>query len=159
MSRGAAALADPERPELRSRVLTGFAWKVASGVLSQVLNTVVFILLARLLAPREFGIAAMAMVVSAFVITYSDCGLGLALVQKETISETDSSTVFWASVALGATMGLVLVALAPLIAGFYHTPEVRSLLDVLALSFFFTGLGSTHRSLQLRAMNFRVLEL
>lgn len=159
MTDDATELADPKRSELRSRVLSGFGWKMASLVLSQGLNTIVFVLLARLLSPKEFGIAAMAEVASAFVITYSDCGLGLALVQKETISETDSSTVFWASVALGAGMAVVCVAIAPLIASFYHTPEVASLLRVLSLSFIFTGLGSTHRSLQLRAMNFRVLEL
>ena len=159
MTAGGVELADPERSELRSRVLSGFGWKVASLALSQGLNSVVFVLLARLLVPKQLGIAAMAEVVSAFVITYADFGLGLALVQKKTISEVDSSSVFWASVALGATMAGICIAVAPLIATFYHTPEVGSLLEVLSLSFFFTGLGSTHRSLQLRAMNFRVLEL
>jgi O-antigen/teichoic acid export membrane protein len=152
-------LADPERDTLRSRVLSGVIWKLASVGLSQVLNTGIYVLLARLLVPRQFGIAAMAMVASAFIITYSDCGLGLALVQKDKITEADRSTVFWSSTALGAIMALVCIGLAPLIATFYHTPEVRPLLDVLSLSFFFTGLGSTHRSLQLRAMNFRLLEI
>jgi O-antigen/teichoic acid export membrane protein len=154
-----AELADPDRDTLRSRVLSGVIWKVASVGLSQVLNTGIYVLLARLLVPRQFGIAAMAMVASAFIITYSDCGLGLALVQKDKITEADRSTVFWASTALGGIMALACVALAPLIASFYHTAEVEPLLDVLSLSFFFTGLGSTHRSLQLRAMNFRLLEI
>jgi O-antigen/teichoic acid export membrane protein len=154
-----AELADPDRDTLRSRVLAGVIWKLASVGLSQVLNTGIYVLLARLLVPRQFGIAAMAMVASAFIITYSDCGLGLALVQKDTITEADRSTVFWASTALGAIMALGCIGLAPLIASFYHTAEVRPLLDVLSLSFFFTGLGSTHRSLQLRAMNFRLLEI
>ena len=152
-------LPDPERPELRARVLSGFVWKVSSGVLSQVVNTVTFVLLARLLTRKQYGVAAMAMVASAFVITYADCGLGVALVQRERISEVDKSTVFWASAALGTAMAGICVAVAPLIASFYHTPEVESLLQLLALSFFFTGLGSTHRSLQQRAMNFRVLEV
>lgn len=132
---------------------------MASQGLAQVLSTIVLVLLARLLAPRQFGIAAMAEVVTAFVITYSDCGLGLALVQRETISDADKSTVFWASVALGTTMAAICVALAPVLAGFYQTPEVKPLLEVVSLSFLFTGLGSTHRSLQFRAMNFRALEI
>jgi O-antigen/teichoic acid export membrane protein len=152
-------LADPDRAALHSRVLSGVIWKLASVGLSQVLNTGIYVLLARLLVPRQFGIAAMAMVASAFVITYSDCGLGLALVQSDTITEADRSTVFWASTALGAIMALVCIGVAPLVASFYRTPEVRPLLDVLSLSFFFTGLGSTPRSLQLRAMNFRLLEI
>jgi O-antigen/teichoic acid export membrane protein len=101
----------------------------------------------------------MAQVATAFVITYSDFGLGLALVQKESITDVDRSTVFWASIVLGASMAGVCVAVAPFVARFYHTPEVEPLLDVLALSFLFTGVGSTHRSLQFRAMNYRALEI
>jgi O-antigen/teichoic acid export membrane protein len=152
-------LKDPERPEFLSRVVSGFSWALASQGLSQILTTGVLVLLTRLLAPKEFGIAAMAMVLSTFVITYSDCGLGLALVQKESISEADRNTVFWASIALGAVMTTLCIAVAPLIARFYHTPEVEHLVDVLAFSFFVTGIGSTHRSLHFRAMNFRALEI
>src|SRR5205085_6522978 len=104
-----------------ARFLSGFMWKIASGLLSQGVNTITCVLLARLLAPREFGVAAMAMVASAFSITYSDFGLGLALVQKETISDVDSSSVFWPSVALGTAMAGVCFAVAPLVASFYHT--------------------------------------
>jgi O-antigen/teichoic acid export membrane protein len=156
---GGAELTDPGRPELLSRVLSGFSWVMASQVLSQILSTASLVLLARILAPRQFGIAAMAQIATAFVITYSDFGLGLALVQKETITDVDRSTVFWASIALGAIMSGVCVAAAPFVARFYHTPEVEPLLDVLAISFLFTGLGSTHRSLQFRAMNYRALEI
>ncbi|SRR5579884_913553 len=159
MRAAGAELTDPRRPELLSRVLSGFSWVLASQALAQILSTASLVLLARLLAPREFGIAAMAQVATAFVITYSDLGLGLALVQKESITETDRSTVFWASIALGALMSVVCVAVAPLVARFYHTAEVKPLLDVLALSFLFTGMGSTHRSLQFRAMNYRALEI
>jgi O-antigen/teichoic acid export membrane protein len=159
MSAAGAELADPRRPELLSRVLSGFSWVLASQVLAQLLSTATLVLLARLLAPWQFGIAAMAQVATAFVITYSDFGLGLALVQKESITDVDRSTVFWASIALGTTMAGVCVAVAPFVARFYHTPEVEPLLDVLSLSFLFTGLGSTHRSLQFRAMNYRALEI
>jgi O-antigen/teichoic acid export membrane protein len=150
---------DPTRPELLERVASGLVWKIASQGLAQALSMVSVVVLARLLSPRQFGIAAMAEVASAFVISYADAGLGLALVRKEAITEADRSTVFWASCTLGAAMAGICVALAPLAASFYHTPSVKPLLDVLSLSFFFTGLGSTHRSLQLRSMNFRVLEI
>lgn len=159
MNAAGADFTDPERLDLRSRVLTGFAWKIASQGVTQVLKTGTVIVLARLLAPREFGVAAMALVVSAFVVTYSDGGLGLALVQKESITDADCNSVFWASSALGALMAALCVAIAPLAARFYHTAEVKPLLDVVSLSFLFTGLGSTHRSLHLRSMHFRVLEI
>jgi O-antigen/teichoic acid export membrane protein len=159
MTAAGVEFSDPERPDLRSRVMSGFLWKIASQGVTQVLKTVTVIVLARLLAPRDFGVAAMALVASAFVVTYSDGGLGLALVQKKSIDDLDCNSVFWASSALGLLMAAICFAVAPLVASFYHTAEVKPLLEVLSLSFLFTGLGSTHRSLHLRSMHFRVLEI
>ena len=153
------ALADPTRGELRSRVISGLGWKMASQGASQVTNAVVMVIIARLLSPEQFGVAGMVLVVTAFTVTLSDCGLGLALIQRESISEIDRSTCFWGSTVVGAAVTAALLAVAPLVASFYRTPEVARLLDVLAFSFLITALGSTHRSLQMRAMNFRMLEI
>ena len=81
------------------------------------------------------------------------------LVQRKTITATDCSTVFWASAVLGALFTLIGLMLAPLVARFYHEPQVTALFSVLALSFVVSGFGATQRSLLFRAMDFRSLEL
>jgi O-antigen/teichoic acid export membrane protein len=152
-------LRDPNRAELRSKVESGMGWKIASQATVQGARAIVVIILARLLSPHEFGLAAMVLVLSSFVISYSDFGLGLALVQRPSITEKDRSSVFWASLALGATLTGVGIAAAPLAADFYHQPRVEPLLAALSLDFFVTSLGSTQRSLLVRSMSFRALEL
>jgi O-antigen/teichoic acid export membrane protein len=154
-----ASLTEPNAAQLTGHVLRGLGWKLVSQIAIQGTRLVVAITLARLLTPHEFGLAAMALVLTAFVVPFADMGLGSALVQRRTIDETDRSTVFWASVAAGFTLSLLAFLLAPFIADFYGDDAVAPLVSVLGLSFAITSLGATQRSLLARAMNFRSLEL
>jgi O-antigen/teichoic acid export membrane protein len=144
---------------MRSRVLRGLAWKIVSQVFAQTWQTLVAIVLARLLFPADYGLAAMVLVFAAIVPIFSDLALGAALVQRRTLSESDRSTVFWTSAGIGAGFTLLGIALSWPVAAFYGEPEVQPLFAVLSLSFVITALGATQRALLTRDMDFRSLEL
>jgi O-antigen/teichoic acid export membrane protein len=150
---------DPERRELKGRIASGVGWKGASAVISQLTRLGVVVVLTRLLSPRDFGVAGMVLVVLPFMVNFADFGLGIALVQRPKITELEISSVFWASLGIGAVLSVLGAAVSPLVALFYGRGEVAALFAVLTLGFFITSLGSTHRSLLVRSMNFRVLEL
>lgn len=120
---------------------------------------VLAISLARLLSPHEVGIAGMVIVFATFIIPFADVGLGAALVQRPTVTSIDTSTVFWASLAAGTAFALLGAAASPLLADFYGESEVAPLFAVLSLAFVITSLSSTHRSLLVRELRFRDLEL
>ncbi len=119
----------------------------------------VVVVLARLLTPREFGLAGMALAVAAVVPAVLDLGLGAALVQRPTIDEQDRSTAFWTSVAVGVLVALAGIGLARPVASFFGEPRVAALFAALTAGFFLTALASTHMALLTRAMNFRAIEL
>jgi len=144
---------------LRTRIVSGLAWKGASQLILQTVRLGLAIALAHLLTPHDYGLAGMVLVFSTFVIPFADLGLGAALVQRKALSSVDISTVFWTSVGAGATFTIVGIALSGLVAHFYHEPAVRSLFAVLSASFFITALSATHRSLLVREINFRSLEI
>ena len=144
---------------IRSRVLSGVAWKVVSQVYGLAWHTAVAITLARLLTPEDFGLAAMVIVFAAIVPVFSDLALGSALVQRRELSEADRSTVFWVSTAVGAAFTLLGFAFSWPLASFYGEPDVQPLLAALSLTFVVTALGTTQRALLTRDMNFRSLEL
>ena len=50
-----------ETPTLRQQVVSGVGWKVATVAVVQVTRIVVGVVLARLLVPRDFGLASMAL--------------------------------------------------------------------------------------------------
>jgi O-antigen/teichoic acid export membrane protein len=101
----------------------------------------------------------MVLVVSSFVLVFSDVALGAALVQRQELSEDDRSTVFWTSVGVGAFFTAVGVALAGPAARFYGVPAVRPLLAALSLGFLVNALATTQEALLVRELRFRQLEV
>jgi O-antigen/teichoic acid export membrane protein len=146
-------------PTMRSRILRGLAWKVFSGGFRQVSQMAVAVILARLLTPHDYGLAAMVLVFSSLVIIFSDLALGAALVQRKELHERDRSTVFWTSTAVGFAFMLVGIAMSGPVASFYGESEVQPLLAALSVGFLVTSLGTTQTALLNREMDFRSLEL
>lgn len=144
---------------LRGRVLSGVLWKAIAQIFGQFFGTIVAIVLARLLVPADYGLAAMVIVFAAVVPVFADLALGAALIQRRELSEADRSTVFWTSVGVGALFTVLGVAASWPIAAFYDEPEVQPLFAALSLTFVVTALYSTQKALLTREMDFRRLEL
>jgi O-antigen/teichoic acid export membrane protein len=149
----------PAAHAVAARAVRGLAWKAASQVVFQVSRIAVAVVLARLLAPHDYGLAGMVLAFSWFVLAFSDLSLGAALVQRRSISELDRSTVFWTSLAAGTAFTLLAVTLSWPLAAFYGQPEVQPLFVAVAFSFVITSLGVTQAALLTRDLDFRRLEL
>ncbi|HEY7019310.1 MAG TPA: lipopolysaccharide biosynthesis protein [Gaiellaceae bacterium] len=159
-ARGEDAMTDARSPEpLGSRIRSGIAWKVASQVTLQLSRMVVALVLARLLAPHDWGLAAMVFVFSGFVVVFTDNAFGTALIQRRELHPGDRSTVFWISAGLGLLLALVGIGLSGLLADYYREPEVRPLFAAVSVGFLVSALGTTHSALLAREMRFRRLEL
>jgi O-antigen/teichoic acid export membrane protein len=144
---------------LGSRILSGVAWKAGSQVTLQLTRMVVALVLARILAPHDWGLAAMVLVFSGFVVVFTDNALGTALIQRRELAAEDPSTVFWISAGIGGLLALAGVALAGPLASFYGEPDVRWLFVALSVGFLVSSLGTTQMSLLIREMQFGRLEL
>jgi O-antigen/teichoic acid export membrane protein len=149
----------PGRQNMGHRVTRGLAWVGASQVTLQLTRFVVAIVIARLLTPGEYGLAAAALVFASLVLVFSDLAFGAALVQRKTISEDDRCTAFWLTVVSGVVFTVLGLLLASSVAALYGEPEVGPLMSALSFSFVLTAIGATQQSLLLREMNFRRLEL
>lgn len=145
--------------DLKSRALRGIAWKGGSRIFAQLARIVVAVILARLLTPHDYGLAAMVLAFSSLVLIFSDLAMGAALVQRKHLREEDRSTVFWIGAGAGVFFMLLGIAASWPVAAFYGEPEVQPLFAALSLSFLVTALGTTQAALLTREMSFRSLEL
>lgn len=145
--------------DLRGKVERGLGWKLMSQIFGQGTQSAMAVVLAHLLVPRDYGVAGMALVFSGFAGILTDLSLGAALVQRKVVTEQDRSTVFWTTVAGGFVWAGVGVALSPLVAAFFSTPEVGPLFAVVSLGFIVNAVGQTQNALLIREMSFRSLEL
>jgi O-antigen/teichoic acid export membrane protein len=147
------------RQGLRQRVVVGLRWKLVSQVVGQLSRTTVGIVLAHLLTPRAFGLAAMALVFTGLTTIFTDLSLGAALVQRPHITEDDRSTVFWTSAWAGCFVAAIWVACSPLVANLFSDPAVEPLFAATAASAVLSGVAGTQIALLTRELNFRNLEL
>lgn len=150
---------NPSTSNLRKRLFIGLRWTGSSQVVQQILNLGSSIVLARLLAPQDFGLLAMASVFTGVVFIVLDLGLGSAIVQTKDLEERQISSVFWMNVLVGLVMTVLVILLSWPIAAFYNSPRVQPIIVGLSLNFFVFSLGSTQQALLTRRMNFRSLEL
>jgi len=115
------------------------------------------IVLARILIPQLFGIYAIVAFVVQFFSTFSDVGIGAALIQKkEKLNNEELSTLFWLQQLLVVIVVIVVFLTAPLVVRIYTTlpPESAWFVRVMALSFLFTSLKTVPAILMERAINF-----
>jgi PST family polysaccharide transporter len=82
------------------------------------------IILARLLTPEEFGIAAAATFFGQLSVRLSSSGMGSALVRLKELRPEHIWTVFTFNAAVTVLIVLGLVAAAPFVGAFYGHPEV-----------------------------------
>ena len=120
---------------------------------------VVALSLARLLAPEDWGVAAMVFVFSGFVVVFTDNALGTALIQRRELHKGDRSTVFWISAGSGSPSRSAGIGLSGPLADYYGKPEVQPLFAAVSVGFLVSALGTTHMALLARDMRFRRLEL
>ncbi|HEX6490688.1 MAG TPA: lipopolysaccharide biosynthesis protein [Gaiellaceae bacterium] len=149
--------APPE--SLRQQVVSGIGWKLATQLILQATRTGTGILLAHLLAPRDYGLAAMALLLSGIPAIFTDLSLGSALIQRRTITEDDRSTAFWTTIALGAFFAALGVLVSPLVSSLFSTPAVAPLFAVASANFLISATSSTQVALLTRELRFRSLQL
>jgi len=146
-----------EKGPLQRKVARGLTWTLIDTWGSQLLALVVFILLARLLTPADFGIVALAAVFVAFAQLIVDQGLGDALIQRGSLTRRQIDTAFWVSVLTGLLLTLGSIALAGPIAGLLGEPSLEPIIQVLSLTFVAVALNSIQMALLRREMKFRSL--
>ena len=147
-------LVDSAGPTLKHSMLRGGVAKLCGQGLNFALRVAFMVTLARLLSPRDFGLVAMATVITGIYGLFSTAGLSSATVQKATINDAQISTLFWINVLVGLALAVVSVASAPVISIFYGEPRLLPITTALATGFVFTGLGVQHIALLQRSLRY-----
>lgn len=109
---------------LKSQAITSVGWKLLEKGGSQVVKLVVQMVMARVLAPDEFGALAIMLVFVTLGNVIVSSGLNTALIQDPDVTERDYSTVFWLCGGVSVALFVVVFAAAPAISSFYSMPEI-----------------------------------
>lgn len=131
-------------------------WSFLSELASKLIQPVVFVVLARLMTPEDFGVMSAALMVMAFSQIFWEAGMGKALIQRQTNVRDAANVAFWINFGLAVLIAGLLYIVASLIAlTFFQDPRVTSVIQVMILQVFLGALGSVHTALLQKEMGFK----
>ena len=100
-------------------------WSFLSEIASKAVQPLVFVELARLLTPEDYGVVAAATMVISFSQIFLEAGMSKALIQYQGVRFAAANAAFWINIALGILVAGVLVAISSLVADhIFHDPRV-----------------------------------
>src|SRR5699024_440545 len=120
---------------LKQKTLSGIAWTFGQQVGVQGINFVVQIILARILAPSDFGLIAMIQIFLSIGKTLMDSGMTSSLIRTENPDQRDYSTVFFINLFASLALYILLFFTAPFIASFFNQELLTLIISVY--DFFF----------------------
>ncbi len=141
---------------LTQRTATNILWKGSSVTLSTVLNFVVLAILANLLAPSDFGLRGIILIMLGFLTLLADLGLGAALVHEPTVTPEQLSTVFYLNVLFGLILSTALFASSGLIAAFFRDERLILILRVMSFAFLLSSFGAIFAAQLQKELRFKM---
>ncbi|WP_027483707.1 lipopolysaccharide biosynthesis protein [Deinococcus pimensis] len=140
---------------LKDRTFHALKWSYLSFFTNLLLQPLFSALLARLLGPKEFGVVAAATVLYSAGYFLADLGVGVALVQKKTLTNENVRAAFTASVVLGLLSTALAWVIAPLAGPYFEDPAVVPVARAYAASYILSTLVIVSTSLLRRALRFK----
>jgi PST family polysaccharide transporter len=144
---------------LSRKVTHAVSWLAVAQVAQRATTVVVTVILARRLLPADFGLIALTLLSVNFISYFQDMGLSAALVQRPDLEKDHLNTAFWINVGGGLILGLLGVALSPLISALFRESRLTMPLIVMMITLPINGLGWASHSLLQRRLAFRPIAI
>jgi O-antigen/teichoic acid export membrane protein len=144
---------------LKEKSLKGLFFDFTGRIGLQGVGFFVSIILARILAPEDFGLLAIITVFINLSAVFLDFGFGTALIQRSEVQESHYASVFYMNVAMGSVLAILLFFAAPFLAKFYGNPQLTNLTRLMSLSFIINSFGIVPRARLRREMNFKIISV
>jgi O-antigen/teichoic acid export membrane protein len=149
----------PKPARLVSKALVGASWTAIEQVTSTVLRLATTLVLARLVSPAEFGIAAAGLVIAELAFIFSEAGMGQALTQRSQLRPEHVRVAFSVMLLLGLVAAAAVAIAAPIISDFFRMPLLERIVPLLALLIPIHGLSSISVALLSRQGRFGYLAI
>ncbi len=150
---------DAEAPSLKLKTARTLKWNTIDRVSTQILYAVVGVVLANILPVEDFGLVGLILMFQAFAVIFVDSGFGAALLQKKEATQEDYSTIFWFNLIMSLVIYAILWFAAPLIADYFHSPELLWLSREMFLTFIFTALGVVQTNQLMKRMEVKQIAI
>lgn len=142
---------------LYQKTTNSIKWSALTIIVPKIINPLVMIALARILAPESFGLLSTAMIVISFSQMFWEAGLSRALIQTSDPIFKVANVVFWSNISLGLIIYVLIFFAAPLLSIYFNSPQSIVVLRVLSLQIVIMSFTTVQEALFTRELDFRPL--
>lgn len=139
---------------LRRLAGRGAMWQVLAGGWQALVRLGASTILARTLAPADFGLFGMALLIVELVDYLGSLGMTAGVIAKKEVSDKELSTCFWTMAGIRLLLFCIAFAAAPFAAVFMNEPRVEAVVRVVSCTFLISILSITSNAILSRKMQF-----
>jgi PST family polysaccharide transporter len=123
----------------------------------KLITPLLFIVLARILTPEDFGVTAGAAIIISFCQVFWDAGLSKVLIQRQDKTDEIANIVFWTNVLAAIVIYFTLLAFSELIAGLFKDDRLTLVIRIQGIQVVLCSLYSVHTAMLQKNLNFKTL--
>jgi O-antigen/teichoic acid export membrane protein len=139
--------------------LNSVKWAYTGNWGEKIFSALFSVIVAGILGPRDFGVAAIALVYIGFLQLFLDQGLAAALIQRKNLEQEHADAVFWMDLALSVFLVGLSILFSRSWAAINHAPQVAVIIPVYSLCIIFEALSIVQTALLRREMDFKSLSI
>ena len=141
---------------LKKKAAKGVIWSAIERFSVQGIQFILSIIIARLVAPSEYGLIAMLSIFLAIAQSFIDSGFSNALIQKQNRTEIDYSTVFYFNIAVAFGLYSLFYISSPYIANFYKEPQLETIAKWVGINIIILAFSIVQRARLSIQLNFKI---
>ncbi|MFQ6084592.1 MAG: lipopolysaccharide biosynthesis protein, partial [Candidatus Aminicenantia bacterium] len=119
---------------LSQRAVRGGIWVFALRITNRLFGLVRTVILARVLAPHDFGLMGIALLAMATLETFSQTGFQAALIQKKKNTKAYLDAAWTVLILRGLMLFAILYLIAPYAVTFFNAPKAKPIIQVIGIS-------------------------
>ncbi len=143
------------KTDLRERVLGAAKWSGIGLIAVRMISLTSNIVLARLLAPADFGIVGMATLVTGVITNFAEIGVSAAIIYKSDADNHLIDVAHTLNVITGIVAFVVGVGLGPVTAAYFGKPILSLIVMVFSINFAINGFLSMALALLQKSFDFK----
>ncbi|BAQ61781.1 probable polysaccharide transport protein [Geminocystis sp. NIES-3708] len=142
---------------IKQKTIEGFLWSIIQHWGSQAGSFIVFLILARLLTPQDFGLLSLANIFLAFMNIFLKQGFTSALIQREKLESEHLDTAFCTQLIVGILLTFISFLIAENIATLFHQPRLTFIIQCFSFLFIINSFGHVFQAVLKKELHFKIL--
>jgi len=143
-------------PNPKRALISGALWTVGTRWAVKAVGFINTVVVARFIAPQDYGLVAMAFLVVALTQAMLDFGASTALLRKPSLSRDEIDSAWTLCVIQGVLAGGLMALLSPLASWYFADPQLIHVLWVLAACQVLVGFSNVGMTLARKELQFSV---